>query len=161
MSPLDIETVDGVAIAHVNEDIDAANARATQQQLSAAIAPDVLTLVVDLSDTRYLDSAGIDMLLRLSDRLDHRRAKLILVIPDGSQLKRLATIVGLSEAIAVHPSLPDALQRAAKGEVEDAAPQPGSGPAHGVKFPDDALAEERAEGDQRASQSEHRGDEHS
>ena len=53
-------------------------------------------------------------MLRLSDRLDHRRAKLILVIPDSSQLKRLATIVGLPDAIAIHPSLPAALQEAAK-----------------------------------------------
>ncbi|HEY2334181.1 MAG TPA: STAS domain-containing protein [Solirubrobacterales bacterium] len=125
MSPLDIEKVDGVPIAHVNEDIDAANATATQQRLADAIGPDVLSLVVDLSDTRYLDSAGIDMLLRLSDRLDRRRAKLILVIPDASQLRRLATIVGLSEAIAIHPCLPDALKEAAK--EQGAAPQPDPG----------------------------------
>lgn len=114
MSPMEIEKVDGVPIARVNEDIDAANATATRQQLIDAIGPDVLSLVVDLSGTRYLDSAGIDMLLRLSDRLDRRRAKLILVIPDASQLDRLATIVALSDAIAIHPSLPDALDEATK-----------------------------------------------
>jgi anti-anti-sigma factor len=157
MSPLDIEKVDGVPIAHVNEDVDAANATAIQQRLADAIGPDVLSLVVDLSDTRYLDSAGIDMLLRLGDRLDNRRAKLILVIPDASQLRRLATIVGLSEAVAIHPSLPDALQEAAKGQA--AAPQPGPGQPHEVQCLDDGLAERRAEDDQRASLSEHRGDE--
>ncbi len=52
------------------------------------------------------------MLLRLSDRLDHRRAKLILVIPDTSQLKRLVSIVGLPDVIAIHPTLPAALQEA-------------------------------------------------
>lgn len=110
MSALDIERIDGVPIAHVYEDIDAANAAITQQQLAAALGPDTLSLIVDLSDTRYLDSAGIDMLLRLGDRLDRRRAKLILVIPNSSQLKRLATIVGLPDAIIIHPSLPEALQ---------------------------------------------------
>jgi anti-sigma B factor antagonist len=112
MSPLDLEQVDGVAIAHVNEDIDAANAAVTQQKLADALGPEASTLVVDLSGTRYVDSAGIDMLLRLSDRLDHRRAKLILVIPDTSQLKRLVSIVGLPDAIAIHPTLPTALQEA-------------------------------------------------
>ena len=112
MSPLDLERIDGVPIAHVNEDIDAANATTTQQQLADALGPDASSLVIDLSETRYLDSAGIDMLLRLSDRLDHRRAKLILVIPDASQLKRLASIVGLPDAIAIHPTLPAALQEA-------------------------------------------------
>ncbi len=113
MSPLNLERIDGVPIAHVGEDIDAANATTTQQQLAEALGPDASSLVIDLSETCYLDSAGIDMLLRLSDRLDHRRAKLVLVIPDTSQLKRLASIVGLSGAIAIHPTLPAALREAA------------------------------------------------
>jgi anti-sigma B factor antagonist len=114
MSQLDFERIDGVPIVHVHEDIDAANATVIQQQLDDALGPDDSSLIIDLSDTRYLDSAGIDMLLRLSDRLDHRRAKLILAIPDTSQLKRLATIVGLPDAVTIHPSLPEALQEAAK-----------------------------------------------
>jgi anti-anti-sigma factor len=114
VSPLDLERIDGVPIAHVNEDIDAANATIAQQQLADALGPDASTLVVDLSETRYIDSAGIDMLLRLGDRLDHRRSKLILVIPDTSQLKRLASIVGLPHVISVHPTLPAALQEATK-----------------------------------------------
>ena len=126
MSSLDIERIDGVSIAHLAQDIDAANARLTQQQLADALDPDALSLVIDLSDTRYVDSAGIDMLLRLSDRLDHRRVKLVLVIPDTSQLKRLATIVGLADAIDTHPSLPDALREAAKTESQGAAPDPDS-----------------------------------
>jgi anti-anti-sigma factor len=120
MSPLDLERIDGVPIAHVHEDIDAANAMTTQQQLADALDPDASSLVIDLSQTRYLDSAGIDMLLRLGDRLDHRRAKLILVIPDTSQLKRLVSIVGLPDAIAIHPTLPAALQEAANTQTQTA-----------------------------------------
>jgi len=59
MSRLDIEKVNGVAIARVNEDIDAANAVAIQHELAGALGPDALCLVVDLSTIRYLDSAGI------------------------------------------------------------------------------------------------------
>lgn len=112
MSPLDIEPIDGVPIAHVSEDVDAANVTIIQHQLADALDPDASSLVIDLSDARYLDSAGIDMLLRLADRLEHRRAKLILVIPDTSQLKRLATLVGLSDAIAIHATLSGALREA-------------------------------------------------
>jgi anti-anti-sigma factor len=109
MTQLDIERIDGVPIAHLNEDLDAANAASVQRQLAEALSSDALSLVIDLSRTRYVDSAGIDMLLRLSDRLDHRRAKLNLVLPESSQLQRLFKIVGLPEAIAIYPSLDDAL----------------------------------------------------
>jgi anti-anti-sigma factor len=122
MSPLDLERIDGVPIVHVNEDIDAANVTTIQQQLANALGPDASRLVIDLSETRYLDSAGIDMLLRLSDRLDNRRAKLILVIPDTSQLKRLVSIVGLPDAIAIHPTLAGALQEAANPRAQTATP---------------------------------------
>jgi anti-sigma B factor antagonist len=105
----DIEQIDGVPIAYLKEDLDAANAGTVERRLAEAIGPDALGLVVDLSRVRYLDSAGIDMLLRLSDRLRRRRNKLILVIPASSQLKRLVTIVGLPDAIATHPSLDEAL----------------------------------------------------
>ena len=109
MNRLDIEQIDGVPIARLNEDLDAANAAAVQRKLAEALGPDTLSLVIDLSGTRYLDSAGIDMLLRLGDRLDHRRAKLILVIPESSPLNRLVAIVGLPEALAIRPSVDEAL----------------------------------------------------
>lgn len=119
MNPRDVEKVDGVPIAHISDDIDAANAVATQQQLAAMLNPDALSLVVNLSEAGYVDSAGIDMLLRLSDRLGHRRVKLILVIPDASKLRRLAAIVGLGDAMAIHSDLPGALQEAANRRRRD------------------------------------------
>jgi anti-anti-sigma factor len=128
MSPLDTERIDGTPIAHVHDDVDAANVQLVEKQLADALGPDSPSLVVDLSDTRYLDSAGIDMLLRLADRLEHRRSKLILVIPDSSQLKRLAAIVGLPEAITIRPSLSEALKAAAKRPAaQRALPPPSAG----------------------------------
>jgi anti-sigma B factor antagonist len=127
MSRLEIERVDGVPIAHLSEDIDAANVGAVRQQLAEALGPDALALVIDLSDVRYLDSAGIDMLLRLSDRLGHRRAKLFLVIPEKSQLKRLVALVGLPEVIVIHPTRSAALQEAGKMQgTQHDAPLPDS-----------------------------------
>jgi hypothetical protein len=41
----------------------------------------------------------------------------VLVIPDAAQLKRLATIVGLTQAIAVRPTVSDALREVAKAET--------------------------------------------
>jgi anti-anti-sigma factor len=114
MSPLEHERIDGVPIVRIRDDIDAANASVTQQQLDDALDADASSLVIDLTETRYIDSAGIAMLFRLADRLDHRRAKLVLVIPDSSQLKRLASIVGLPDVMAVLPELQAALREATR-----------------------------------------------
>ena len=114
-------------IAHIHEDIDAANATVTQQQLADALGPDASSLIIDLSETRYLDSAGIDMLLRLSDRLDHRRAKLILVIPDTSQLKRLAQ----SLVCPMRSPSTQASQRHGKGPPKRPPGQAAAHPASG------------------------------
>lgn len=112
MTDMEIEQVRGVPIAKLNEDLDAANAATVHRELAAALGPDALTLVVDLSDVRYVDSAGIDVLLRLGDRLDRRRAKLALVVLESSQLRRLFALVGLADAIAVHATVEEALARA-------------------------------------------------
>lgn len=112
MSSLDVERIGGVAVARIGEDIDAANVADVERRLADALGPDALHLIVDLSDTRYVDSAGMDMLLRLGERLRQRRARLALVIPEASGLRRLVTIVGLPSAVALHPRLEDALRQA-------------------------------------------------
>jgi anti-anti-sigma factor len=106
---LDIERIDGVAIVHLTEDLDAANATIVQAKLAAALGADSLRLIVDLSHTRYVDSAGIDMLLRLGDRLASRRAELVLVVPESSPLRRLFAIVGLPDAIDVRAAMDEAI----------------------------------------------------
>lgn len=115
MNAIEVEKVGGVAVARVGEDVDAANVVAVRQRLDDALGPDALHLIVDLSDTRYLDSAGIDMLLRLGERLRQRRARLILVVPEASALRRLMEIVGLPGGIALHPRLEDAVREAKDG----------------------------------------------
>lgn len=100
---------DGVMIAGALGDIDAANSSSLREQLAVFVDGETNTLVIDLTGTRYLDSAGIDMLLRLAALLGERRAMLMLVIPTDSQLTRLAAIVGLPDAMPVHDTVDAAL----------------------------------------------------
>jgi anti-anti-sigma factor len=109
MSGMEIEQVAGVPVARLHEDLDAANAPSVQRRLVEGLGPDALTLVLDLGDVRYVDSAGVDMLLRLGDRLGRRRARLVLVIPGESRLRRLFALVGLAETISVHAGIDQAL----------------------------------------------------
>jgi anti-anti-sigma factor len=106
----DIERWEGVPVVRAREDIDAANARRVQAELSASVEDGPATLVLDLAETRYLDSAGVDMLFRFNDRLRQRRIELILVIPVESPLTRLATIVDLAGSMPVCSTIEEALR---------------------------------------------------
>jgi anti-anti-sigma factor len=108
VSQIITQLVAGVPVARPRTDIDAANARPVRDELAAAIG-DAEKLVLDLSDTRYVDSVGIDMLFRLNELLHERRAALVLVIPQSSPLTRLAQIVSLPSAMAIHETVEQAL----------------------------------------------------
>lgn len=109
MIGVDLEQINQVPIARSRGDIDAANADSVRAELAESVGSSAENLILDLSDTRYLDSAGIDMLLRLSERLRQRRAKLRLVIPPSSQVLRLAELVALPDAMPVHSTIEEAL----------------------------------------------------
>jgi stage II sporulation protein AA (anti-sigma F factor antagonist) len=107
---LAVERVDSVAVARPRGDIDASNADRLHDELAKCLdGGDAEDLVLDLGEVRYVDSAGIDMLFRLAERLRRRRARLLLAMPAGSPLLRLAEIVGLPRAVEIHPSVDEAL----------------------------------------------------
>jgi anti-anti-sigma factor len=112
---LELERVDNVSIVRSRQDIDAANAAQVRGELIAFLDRGPDCLVFDLSATRYLDSAALDMLFRLNERLRQRRATLRLVIPPTSQLTRLVEIVALPAALAIHESLEEALEACHRG----------------------------------------------
>ncbi|MCW3019863.1 MAG: Anti-sigma factor antagonist [Solirubrobacterales bacterium] len=114
MIGVELEQINKVPVARPRGDIDAANAGGVRDELAASVGTNADNLILDLSDTRYLDSAGIDMLMRLSERLRQRRARLRLVIPPSSQLLRLAELVALPDAMPVHSTLEEALAACAQ-----------------------------------------------
>jgi anti-anti-sigma factor len=125
MIGVSFERLGRIPIARPRGDIDAATADDLRERLAERMSNEVPGIVLDLSETRYVDSAGIDMLLRLSERLRQRRAELVLVIPPTSQLVRLADLVGLSRAMPVRASLEEslsvpALARAAQAPAKSA-----------------------------------------
>jgi anti-anti-sigma factor len=117
---LRVEHFNRVPVARAPVDIDASNAATVRHELIACMRHESFQLVVDLTVSRYLDSAGIDMLFRLNESLAQRRATLHLVIPPESDLRRLADIVGLTGAIPVHGDVTEAVEAAGRGAGESA-----------------------------------------
>jgi anti-anti-sigma factor len=121
---LEVEYIDNVPVVRYRGDIDAANATRLRDAVVELVGRAADRLVLDLSDTLYLDSAGIDMLFRLNERLHQRRVRLLVVIPSGSQLQRVVEIVALPSIIPVHETLDEAL---AADPTKSAAQERGAG----------------------------------
>jgi anti-anti-sigma factor len=121
-----VERLDGIPVAHMPADIDAANAAWLRGELTDFVGDDAHDLVLVLERTRFIDSAGLAMLFRVGRRLSERRAHLRVVIPADSHLRRLTQIVGLERAVSIYATVGEALA-AARESGEHDLPGPGSG----------------------------------
>jgi anti-anti-sigma factor len=108
---LKTEHFNNVLVVMLPTDVDAANAARVGDELIARATHTVSCLVVDLSETRYLDSAGLDMLFRLRARMRQRRKRVHLAVPPNSPLRRLLEIVSADAAdLPVHAGVEEAVQ---------------------------------------------------
>jgi anti-anti-sigma factor len=104
-----VERQGEVQVVRLAGEVDISNADGLEDHISAAVPNDAAGLVLDLTDTDYLDSAGIRMLFELGARLDGRRQLLGLVVPESSLIRHSLTIVEVEQAMGVHDSLDEAL----------------------------------------------------
>ena len=72
-----------VPVAHIEGELDVASAPALRGRLYDAVANQDLGLVVDLSDATYVDSAGLNLLFELAERLSTRQVAFAVVYPEG------------------------------------------------------------------------------
>jgi anti-sigma B factor antagonist len=101
---------DGSVVARLSGEVDMSNAQYVRDQLLASVPNEAVTLVLDISGTRYLDSAAIEVLFDVSRRLARRRQELRLVMPPDSPLRRVIELTEVHTAAAVFGSLEDALR---------------------------------------------------
>ncbi len=89
-------------------EIDIANAGRIGEELCAAFAPGVGTVIADMTDTRFCDSSGISMLVMAHQKALTNNAELRLVVISTPVLHAL-TMVRIDHLLPVYPSLADAL----------------------------------------------------
>ena len=103
------ERRDDVSIAAVEGEIDASNVHEVGERVRALVTNRNMGLVVDLTGTTYLDSAGINLLFELAAELTDRQQRLRLVVPPSSPILRMFRIAGLTGAIPTYETRPKAL----------------------------------------------------
>ncbi|WP_410792309.1 STAS domain-containing protein [Kribbella sp. C-35] len=102
---VDARTSNGVHAVRICGEVDLTNATDVREAISRLASPDAPVIIVDLTETGYLDSSGIAMLFRLAERLTERRQQLRIVVPPNSPLRTALDLTNLPQAIPVQPTL--------------------------------------------------------
>ena len=101
--------VDGVAVARVAGEVDASNARAIGSRLTEALPNVAMGLVLDLTDTTYIDSAGVQLLFDVGGRLRQRQQELRVVYRPESFVSDVIAAVALAAIAELDESVPTAV----------------------------------------------------
>lgn len=111
LADVHFEERDHNPVAHVRGEIDLSNVAELSTALQNSVAQESAGMVVDFTDTSYLDSAGIQFIFDLGKRLRDRGQKLYLVVPPDSAVAAVLEIVGVDVLAPRCPSLDGALER--------------------------------------------------
>jgi anti-anti-sigma factor len=96
-------------VARVSGEIDASNVADVAGRLRGLLANRSHGLIVDLTATSYLDSAGINMLFVLGDELRTRQQRLRLVVGPQTPIARMVGLTGLDRTHPTFATVDEAL----------------------------------------------------
>jgi anti-sigma B factor antagonist len=85
----------------VRGDVDLAAAPGLEEALEAAVRDSVGALLVDLTDVSFIDSTGLQVLLRIRGLLGREDRALALVCPHGP-VRRVFELAGVSDVFALY-----------------------------------------------------------
>ena len=102
-----VEVVEGVAVVTAPEEIDIANAAGLRAALLEAARPGPAMVVVDMSRTRFCDSAGLNALVTADRQARASGGEVRLVV--GAGVARVVALTGVDRVVPVFDSLEDAL----------------------------------------------------
>jgi anti-anti-sigma factor len=105
-----------IPVVHVIGEFDISQAPSLRQSLMDAADNRDIGIVVDLTQTTYLDSAGVNILFELAEALKRRQLQLALVVPEGGLVERVVSLVDLGSAAHLHRRVDAAVQ-----EIRDVA----------------------------------------
>ena len=102
---VDLQHHDGVPVARLVGEVDLTRAPTIRVGLLRAVTNQDHGLVIDLRDTTYLDSAGINVIFELAERLSARQQRLAAVVPDRAIVERVISLVNMRSILETHQTL--------------------------------------------------------
>src|SRR3954452_16434134 len=108
LARLSVETEGDVELARVAGEVDASNVENLTAQLLDALSNQTRAVILDLSDTSYIDSSGISLIFDTAARMKNRRQQLRLVVAPKSFVGEVLAAVSMADSIPIDPELAEA-----------------------------------------------------
>jgi anti-sigma B factor antagonist len=109
-----VQVAGGVPVVAAPEEIDVANAARLRAALLEAAALGNGTLVVDMSQSQFCDSAGLHVLVRAHQRAASAGGEVLLVI-SAAPVLRIFAVTGIDRMIPTFSTLDEALAHTPNG----------------------------------------------
>jgi anti-sigma B factor antagonist len=112
LARLSFETDGDVELARVAGEVDASNVERLTADLLDGVSNQVRALVLDLTQTSYIDSSGISLIFDTAARMKNRGQKLRLVVSPKSFVSEVLGAVSMSESVPIDPEVTEAVRAA-------------------------------------------------
>jgi anti-sigma B factor antagonist len=108
LADVEFESGERGVVARLTGEIDLSNAESIGSALIDAMPNHEHVLILDMSAVEYLDSAGIQLIYQLRERLRARGQNLRLVIPASSPSHDALRLAGLTEHVEMAETVEEA-----------------------------------------------------
>ena len=110
LARLSVETQGDVELARVAGEVDASNVDDLTRQLLDAVSNQTRAVILDLSETSYIDSSGISLIFDTAARMKNRRQQLRLVVLPKSFVSEVLAAVSMQDSVPIDPGMKEALR---------------------------------------------------
>jgi anti-sigma B factor antagonist len=90
-------------------EIDVTNSEQVYEQLLAALAPGVGTVIADMMATVFCDSSGVHAIMHAYETAAERDVRMRLAVSPATSVRRVLELIGVGRLMPVYPSLEEAL----------------------------------------------------
>jgi anti-sigma B factor antagonist len=94
-----------VAVVRVSGELDLENVDEIHEALLELVPNSANGLVADLSNLTYVDSAGVRLLVEISEELTRNRQQLALVVPQQATINRIFSLIKLNMLVPIHETI--------------------------------------------------------
>ena len=99
LARVEVEQRGDLCLVRIRGEVDISNARELSAAVEAAIQNRTPRIAIDLSETTYLDSAGVQLLFAVAARLRPRRHEVWVVVPRDSPVRAVLELSGLAAVV--------------------------------------------------------------